>query len=86
LFHHSDAGSQYTSFDYTQALNDHQVLASIGTIGDAYDNALVESEALDPRIEPGPARTAPNGSERETMAAGPGDGRPNTSGCATAVR
>ena len=34
---------QYTSFDYTQALNDHRVLASIGTVGDAYDNALAES-------------------------------------------
>lgn len=43
LVHHSDAGSQYTSFDYTQALNDHWVLASIGTVGDCYDNALAES-------------------------------------------
>ena len=43
LVHHSDAGSQYTSFDYTQALDDHDVLASIGTVGDAYDNAMAES-------------------------------------------
>jgi putative transposase len=43
LVHHSDAGSQYTSFDYTQTLNDHGVLGSIGTVGDAYDNALAES-------------------------------------------
>ena len=43
LVHHSDAGSQYTSFDYTQTLDDHGVLASIGTVGDAYDNALAES-------------------------------------------
>jgi putative transposase len=43
LVHHSDAGSQYTSFDYSQTLDDHGVLASIGTIGDAYDNALAES-------------------------------------------
>jgi putative transposase len=40
---HTDAGSQYTSFDYTQVLDDHRVLASIGTIGDAYDNAMAES-------------------------------------------
>jgi putative transposase len=40
---HSDAGSQYTSFDYTQVLDDHDVLASIGTVGDAYDNAAAES-------------------------------------------
>src|SRR5207245_628623 len=43
LVHHSDAGSQYTSIDYTQVLDDHLVLASIGTVGDALDNALAES-------------------------------------------
>jgi putative transposase len=43
LVHHSDAGSQYTSDDYTQELTDHVVLGSIGTVGDAYDNALAES-------------------------------------------
>jgi transposase InsO family protein len=43
LVHHSDAGSQYTSIDYTQTLDDHGVLGSIGTVGDAYDNALAES-------------------------------------------
>jgi putative transposase len=43
LVHHSDAGSQYTSYDYNQTLDDHQVLASIGSVGDAYDNALAES-------------------------------------------
>lgn len=43
LIHHGDAGSQYTSFDYTQTLNDHGVLASIGTVGDALDNAVAES-------------------------------------------
>jgi putative transposase len=43
LIHHSDAGGQYLSYDYTQALDDHRVLASIGTVGDAYDNAAAES-------------------------------------------
>ena len=43
LVHHSDRGSQYTSIDYTQTLADHGVLASVGTVGDAYDNALAES-------------------------------------------
>jgi putative transposase len=43
LVHHSDAGSQYTSDDYTQTLDDHDVLASIGSVGDALDNALAES-------------------------------------------
>jgi putative transposase len=40
---HSDAGSQYTSHDYQQQLTDQRVLASIGTVGDCYDNALAES-------------------------------------------
>jgi transposase InsO family protein len=43
LVAHSDAGSQYTSYDYTQLLDDHDVLASIGSVGDAYDNAAAES-------------------------------------------
>jgi putative transposase len=43
LVHHSDRGSQYTSIDYTQTLADHGVLASVGTVGDAYDNAIAES-------------------------------------------
>jgi transposase InsO family protein len=43
LIHHSDAGSQYTSSDFNEILNDHGVLASIGTVGDAYDNAMAES-------------------------------------------
>ncbi len=43
LVHHSDAGGQYVSHDYTQTLDDHGVLASIGTVGDCYDNALAES-------------------------------------------
>jgi putative transposase len=34
---------QYTSFGYSQVLDDHDVLASIGSVGDAYDNAMAES-------------------------------------------
>jgi putative transposase len=34
---------QYTSYAFTQVLDDHAVLASIGSVGDAYDNALAES-------------------------------------------
>ena len=37
LIHHSDAGSQYTSYAFNQVLDDHGVLASIGSVGDAYD-------------------------------------------------
>jgi len=43
LVHHSDAGSQYTSEAFAQVLDDHAVLASIGSVGDAYANALAES-------------------------------------------
>ena len=43
LVHHSDAGSQYTRFAFNQVLDDHGVLASIGSVGDAYDNAMAES-------------------------------------------
>jgi transposase InsO family protein len=43
LVHHSDRGSQYTSIDYTQTLEDNGVLASVGSVGDAYDNAMAES-------------------------------------------
>ncbi|MFF4696461.1 IS3 family transposase [Streptomyces chattanoogensis] len=44
LVHHSDAGSQYTSFAYTAHLLDAGIDASIGTVGDALDNALMESQ------------------------------------------
>jgi putative transposase len=43
LTHHSDRGSQYLSGDYTQTLVDHDVLASVGSTGDAYDNSMAES-------------------------------------------
>ena len=43
LVAHADQGSQYTSEDYIQQLDDARVLASVGTVGDAYDNALAES-------------------------------------------
>jgi putative transposase len=34
---------KYTSFAFQQVLDDHGVLASIGSVGDAYDNAMAES-------------------------------------------
>jgi putative transposase len=43
LVHHSDRGSQYVSGDYSQTLEDHDVLASVGSTGDAYDNSMAES-------------------------------------------
>jgi putative transposase len=43
LVHHSDAGSQYTAVTFTEALTDAGMAPSIGTVGDALDNALQES-------------------------------------------
>ena len=43
LLHHSDAGSQYTSIRFTEHLELAEIAPSIGTVGDAYDNALMES-------------------------------------------
>jgi transposase InsO family protein len=40
---HSDAGSQYTSLRYTEHLALEGIAPSIGTVGDAYDNGLMES-------------------------------------------
>ena len=62
LVHHNDAGSQYTSIAFTERLAAAGVSASVGTVGDACDNALAESvtglyktELIKPR---GPWRTA----------------------------
>ena len=41
--HHSDAGSQYTSVAFTAELLEAGIAGSIGTVGDALDNALCES-------------------------------------------
>lgn len=43
LVHHSDRGSQYTAFRYTQRLGDHGIARSVGSVADAYDNAMAES-------------------------------------------
>jgi putative transposase len=41
--HHSDQGSQYTSFAFTRRLRDAGITPSMGTVGDALDNAMCES-------------------------------------------
>lgn len=43
LIHHSDHGSQYLSIRYTERLAEAGVEASVGSIGDSYDNALSET-------------------------------------------
>ena len=44
LVHHSDAGSQYTSIAFTQRLAQAGAAPSVGSVGDALDNALAETE------------------------------------------
>lgn len=43
VIQHSDAGAQYTAIRYAERLADAGAIASIGTVGDSYDNALAES-------------------------------------------
>lgn len=43
VIHHSDQGSQYTSIAFGNRCRDMGVRPSMGTVGDAYDNAMAES-------------------------------------------
>jgi putative transposase len=43
LIHHSDHGTQYTSIDFGRTLRTSGVLASMGSVGDCFDNAMAES-------------------------------------------
>ena len=43
LIHHSDRGSQYTSDDFRDALEEHKIQCSMSARGNCYDNAVVES-------------------------------------------
>jgi len=43
LVHHSDHGSQYVSIRYTERLAEVGIERSVGTVGDAYDNAMAET-------------------------------------------
>ena len=43
VIHHSDQGSQYTSLEFGRRLREAGVRPSMGSVGDAYDNALCES-------------------------------------------
>ncbi len=43
LIHHSDAGTQYTAIAYSIRLAEVGALASIGTVGDCFDNAVIEA-------------------------------------------
>ncbi|MGP5135371.1 IS3 family transposase, partial [Psychrobacter cibarius] len=43
VIHHSDRGVQYLSIRYTSRMTDSGIIASVGTTGDSYDNALAET-------------------------------------------
>ena len=43
VIHHSDQGSQYTSLDFGKRCKEMGVRPSMGSVGDAYDNAMAES-------------------------------------------
>jgi putative transposase len=43
LIHHSDRGVQYRAVRYTQRLADADIVASVGSRGDSYDNAMAEA-------------------------------------------
>lgn len=43
VVHHSDHGCQYTSYAFGQRCQQMNVACSMGTVGDAYDNAMAES-------------------------------------------
>lgn len=43
VVHHSDRGSQYVSIHYSERLAEAGFMASVGSVGDSYDNALAET-------------------------------------------
>jgi len=43
LIHHSDRGVQYLAMNYTQRLAEADLVPSVGSVGDSYDNALAET-------------------------------------------
>lgn len=43
LIHHSDRGVQYLAMSYTQRLSEAELVPSVGSVGDSYDNALAET-------------------------------------------
>jgi transposase InsO family protein len=41
--HHRDRGSTYTALKFSQRLSDNEISASMGSVGDSFDNALMEN-------------------------------------------
>jgi putative transposase len=51
LIHHSDQGVQYTSLSFGKRLEEAGIVASMGSVGTAYDNAMAESFVATLKIE-----------------------------------
>ncbi|MFD0623535.1 hypothetical protein ACFQ2K_12835 [Streptomyces sanglieri] len=52
LIHHTDAGSQYTSFRLAEHLDAAGIAASIGSVGDAYDCHSLRTGSRKDRVVP----------------------------------
>ena len=61
VIHHTDAGSQYTAVRFCERLAEAGISASVGSVGDSFDNALAETVNGYYKAELiyGPARTGP---------------------------
>lgn len=60
LIAHSGSGSQYTSLTYTDRLDDLEIPPSVGSKGDAYDNAMAEAWVATFKSELADARRFPS--------------------------
>jgi transposase InsO family protein len=69
LIAHSDRGSQYTSVTYTERLDELEIAPSVGSKGDAYDNAMAEAWVATFKTELVDGRTFPSyeHAEHETL-------------------
>ena len=63
LVHHSDRGVQYRALRYTQRLDESDAVASVGSKGDSYDNAMAEAlnSLFKAELVRGPAYRRPGG-------------------------
>lgn len=65
LIHHSDHGSQYTSLAFGKTLQEAGIVSSMGSIGDAFDNAAAEAFVATLKSEPIYRRSWPTRAEVE---------------------
>jgi hypothetical protein len=80
VIHHSDHGSQYTSIEFGKRCREAGVRPSMGSVGDAYDNAMAEASSprsnascsigVASKPKPKPASPSSNSSRASTTRAG----------------